>query len=58
MEGNPHIFETSKADAASISNSGLYCLGEKQDEGMIVSPYSKETVQMFLGDAEKIKEMP
>ncbi|MGK5091532.1 transaldolase family protein [Deltaproteobacteria bacterium TL4] len=26
-------------------------------EGMIVHPYSKETVQMFLGDAEKIKEL-
>jgi transaldolase len=26
-------------------------------EGMIVHPYSKETVQMFLGDAEKIKEV-
>jgi transaldolase len=25
--------------------------------GMIVHPYSKETVQMFLGDAEKLKEM-
>jgi transaldolase len=26
-------------------------------EGMIVHPYSKETVQMFLRDAEKIKEL-
>jgi len=26
-------------------------------EGMIVHPYSKETVQMFLRDAKKIKEM-
>ena len=26
-------------------------------EGMIVHPYSKETVQMFLSDAEKIKEL-
>jgi len=26
-------------------------------EGMIVHPYTKETVQMFLGDADKIKEL-
>ncbi|MBT9164876.1 MAG: Transaldolase [candidate division WS2 bacterium] len=26
-------------------------------EGMIVHPYSKETVQMFLNDAKKVEEM-
>lgn len=26
-------------------------------EGMIVHPYSKETVQMFLRDAEKLKSL-
>ena len=26
-------------------------------EGMIVHPYSKETVQMFLDDAKKLEEM-
>jgi len=26
-------------------------------EGMIVHPYSKETVQMFLDDSKKLEEM-
>jgi transaldolase len=40
-----------------IAGAHIVTVVPKISQGMIVHPYSKETVQMFLNDAKKAEEM-